>query len=114
MDHEALANLMEKLADYIDANEVEKQAATVQERSKVVDVMCSKFAEATGEEVSPELRQKLASTDESIISVFEKLASSASPEELGAPSSRPGNGAPQSTKEASVMADDKFMDWVLS
>lgn len=112
--YEEIADLLEKVANYIDANEAEKQATVVKERKNIIDVMCNKFAEATGEEVSPELRQKLASTDESIISVFEKLASSASPEELGAPSDRPGNSAPANAKEASVAADDRFVDWVLS
>ncbi|RLI86677.1 MAG: hypothetical protein DRP01_03665, partial [Archaeoglobales archaeon] len=67
-----------------------------------------------GEEVSPSLRQKLATTDTSVIDVIEKLASSTSPEELGAPSSQSGRNVPQTSKEASVAADDRFVDWILS
>ena len=93
---------------------MEKQATIRAEREKLLNVMCTKYAEATGEEVSSELKEKLASTDTDIISVIEKLAETSSTDDLGGPSDHKSASAPMTIKEASVSADDQFLSWVLS
>ena len=114
MDHNELANLLEKVANYVDANEAAKTATVVKDRTKLVDNLCVKFAETTGDEVSTELRQKLATSDASVIGILEKLAISASPESLGAPSNRPGKQhEPRTIKEAAAQADERFANWCL-
>jgi hypothetical protein len=109
-----VANVLEKAALYLDAVESEKLAAVKAEREKLLNVMCSKYAEATGEEVSNELKEKLASTDADIISVIEKLAETNSTDDLGGPSERRSASTPMTIKEASASADDQFLSWVLS
>lgn len=109
-----VAKVLEKAALYMDAIETEKLAAVKAEREKLLNVMCSKYAEATGEEVSNELKEKLASTDADIISVIEKLAETNFSDDLGGPSERKSTGVPMNIKEASVAADDQFLSWVLS
>lgn len=114
MNTDTVANLLDKIANYIDAVEFQTQSELQQQRESLVDGVCDKFAEATGEEVSPELRKKLAAADESIISIVERMAATNTAEKLGAPSSRPGHGAPATIKEASQAADDRFVSWVLN
>lgn len=113
-DLNAIADVLEKTANFLDCVEEEKQAAVRAEREKLLTIMCSKYAEATGEEVSPEMRNKLANADSDVISVIEKLAETTSSNELGSPSDRRDPATPMTTKEASVAADDQFLDWVLA
>ena len=113
--NEAIAEVLEKTAIFLDAVETEKQTAIREEREKLLGLMCTKYAEATGEEVSQELRKKLANSDSDIISVIEKLAeASPSGEELGGPSDRRGDAAPTTIKEASADADERFANWIMS
>ena len=114
-DLNAVADVLEKTAVLLDAIDSEKQAAIRTEREQLLSVMCSKYSEATGEEVSDAMKEKLANANTDVISLIEKLAeSSPGNEELGSPSDRKDPAAPQTIKEASVAADDQFLDWVLS
>lgn len=113
MDNAAIANLLDKLANYIEVSESEKLAETNQEHQTAVDAVCNQFAEATGEEMDADLRHKLATADTSVISVIEKLAAPSLPEELGSPSDRRSHGAPLTSKEASSEAGERFLDWIL-
>jgi hypothetical protein len=114
MDNAAIANLLEKLANYVEVNEAEKVAATTQERQTAVDAVCGKYAEATGEELDSDVRQKLATTDVGLINMIEKLAAPSLPDELGSPSDRRSQTAPLTSKEASAGAGERFLDWILS
>ncbi len=113
-DLNEIADVLEKTANFLDCVGEEKQAAIRAEREKLLTVMCTKYAEATGEEVSPEMRAKVANADSDVISIIEKLATTTSSDEMGSPSDRKDPAAPMTTKEASVAADDQFLDWVLS
>ena len=113
-DLNAIADVLEKTANFLDCVEEEKQAAVRAEREKLLTAMCTKYAEATGEEVSPEMRSKLANADSDVISVIEKLAVTTSSDELGSPSDKKDSAGPQTIKEASVAADERYLDWVLS
>lgn len=115
MDHKAIANVLEKVANYIDAEEIIKQSAATNTRNSTIDTLCAKFAEATGEEVDEELRNKLASADASVLGVLKKMSSSETQTGLGTPSdmSRPTTG-PRSIKEASADADERLKNWILS
>jgi len=77
-----VADVLEKLADYIEATEGTKIAELQAERTKTASELASRYAEMTGEELDVE---KLAQLDPSVMKAFEKIAGVGSPDSLGGP-----------------------------
>lgn len=117
MDRLKIATVLERMADVLDAGEAEKRASTVQQRTTQINKLAEQYREATGEDLPDTIRQKLASSDEDVVSLVQKMAERQTEkvESLGGPSSNRDGDATQFTKkEASDAADDRFLHWVNS
>ena len=123
INYEQLATVLEKTADYLDAQEHEKTAATRDERRKVITAFAEKYATATGEDLSDNVIDKLASSDVDLVGAFQKLASrvdaNTEPEDLGEPGDMPDAEPVYMTKKAAdeaqgVAADDRLLSWIMS
>lgn len=123
INYEQLATVLEKTADFLDAQEHEKTAATRDERHKVITAFAEKYATATGEDLSDNVINKLASSDVDLVGAFQKLASrvdaDTAPEDLGEPGDMPDAEPVYMTKKAEVeaqiqAADDRFLNFLMS
>jgi hypothetical protein len=123
MNYDHLANVLEKTADLLDAQEQEKTAAAREERQKVSKALAEKYAAATGEELSENIIEKLAASDVDLVGAFNKLASrvdnNAEPEDLGEPGDMPDAEPVFMTKKAAVeaqsqAAESRLLSWIMS
>lgn len=106
-----IADVLEKMANYVEAVEAEKQAAVATERAKVLHAVKDKLAAITGEEVDENILNKLSSLDPEVFSAIEKLAARSDEQELGSPSDRRSAAAPMTKEEAAKAAEDRFASW---
>ena len=123
--YERLATVLEKTADYLDAQEAEKVAAAQAERRQLVTDFSEKYATATGEELPKKVIEKLASSDVNLLSAFQKLAAhvdgrnTEAPEDLGEPGDMPDGEPVYMTKKAALeaksqAAEESFLDFIMS
>lgn len=115
---EKIANVLELMAEYVEQNEREKEAAATSARTARIDKIAAAHLQAHGEELSAEARSKLARTDGATLDVVEELMTkqanaSGAPEALGGPAG-PDNPTPTSVKEAADAAGDRFLSWCVS
>lgn len=109
MKHAEVADLLEQVADYIEAIEGDhqrrKQAACAEKVQKVAEA----YEESTGEQFPETLRNKLASADDALLDLLVKQARTAggSPDSLGGPAE-----TDTQQKVASASPEDRFLAWV--
>jgi hypothetical protein len=108
-----IADILEKMAAYVEAVELEKRAAIKTERGHMMSVVREKLSAASGEAIDEKLISKLSDADPEVFAAIEKLAS-AKNDELGGPSSRPANGTPTNKDEAVKVAGDRLIGWATS
>jgi hypothetical protein len=118
------ADVLEKMAEYLDHQETQQQETQRNEQRKVAAELNEKIAAATGEPFSAETLERLISSDPQTASLLVKLAARSerpeSPDELGSPGDlRDGETARSltktaMTKESQQHADGRFLDWILS
>lgn len=111
-----LAAVFDALADHLDAVDAEKTSSARSERQSKIDDLASKYAAATGEELPPEVRSKLAESDETIVALLRGLAEkqAGTVEPLGGPSTRSDEPVSMTKKEAADAAHEKFGNWLTS
>lgn len=82
-----VADLLEKVADYIETVEGNAYRRRHNEAQAKVAAVAAAISEATGEPVTEALREKLAQTDENILDLLLKQAQATggSPDSLGGP-----------------------------
>lgn len=110
-----VADVFDAAATHIDVLETEKRSSVHAEKKAKVDELASKYAAATGEEISDALRAKLASADVDVVALLKQLTekNAGQVESLGGPADREdGTREITSVKEASAAADDRFLTWV--
>lgn len=123
--YERLATVLEKTADYLDAQDAEKTAAAQAERRQLITDFSEKYATATGEELPEKVIEKLAASDVNLLSAFQKLAayvdgnSTDAPDDLGEPGDMPDGEPVFMTKKAALeaktrAAEDSFLDFIMS
>lgn len=125
--NERLATVLEKTADYLDAQDAEKTAAAQDERRKLLSEFSEKYASVTGEELPEDALAKLATSDEKLLSAFQKLAAHVegghnhndAPEDLGEPGDLPDGDPVYMTKKAELnaktqAASDSFLNFIMS
>ena len=123
--YERLATVLEKTADYLDAQDAEKTAAAQSERRQLVTDFAEKYATATGEELPEKTIEKLASSDVNLLSAFQKLAAHVEHvrddtiDDLGEPGDLPDGEPVFMTKKAelaakSQAAEDSFLNFVIT
>lgn len=111
-----VATVLEAAAAHIDAAEAAKIAAVEAEKQTIINTLASKYAEATGEEMPDNVRNKLANADGDVVdlvkSMIEKQASNV--DSLGAPSTKKDGNVVLTKKEAAVAAEERFGNWLIS
>lgn len=112
---QAVANVLEKAASYIEAVETEKQAEVQAIRKKLVSSIREKVSAATGEYISEDVVGRLAQADPLVLSTLEKLALSSDSETLGSPSSRPNtaNVGNLPINEQVKLAEDRLVKFAI-
>ncbi len=115
---EKIASVLDLMAEYVEQNEREKEAAATSVRTARIDKIAAAHLQVHGEELSTEARAKLARTDAATLDVVEELMAkqanaSGAPEALGGPAG-PDNPTPTSVKEAADAADGRFLSWIVS
>ena len=121
------ADVLEKLADVIDADEQVRTQQLRAERHQLAQRIGEKYAEVTGEDLAPTAIEKIASSDQDLVAVFQKLAERApsgeAPEGMGAATDRDDDDKtpPSSTtrfrnsREKQAAAEDagqRFLNWI--
>lgn len=117
------ADVLEKLAEHLDREELTRQDGARQERLKVATALSEKYAAATGEDLSKEILEQIADSNHDVIRVFEKLATriphNTPPDTMGE-SENPddvntatGNSRSERTKTAASDADQHFVNWIM-
>lgn len=114
------ADVLEKLAEYFDQTETRQQETAKAAQMKIAEELGKAIANKTGNTVSNDLLTKIAA-DENIAEIFTKLAAQdeKEPEGFGEASdirdnNTSSNSRREQIKEASVNADDQFLNWVMS
>jgi len=110
----AVADVLEKLAAYMEADAAEKQAAHDAKQKELVAEVQHKIAETTGEHLDSEIVDKLAKADPDILQTLGKVADSNDVSELGTPSTRKTASAPMSKDEAAEAAGDSLVNFCVS
>jgi len=83
-----VADVLEKLADYLEASENAKEAEVVAARTKAASDVVQRLSEATGEALDSEAVDKLAAAGPEVMEILEKFASGGSPDSLGGPENK--------------------------
>ena len=111
----AIAEVLEKAANYVEAVELEKEAAVQAERDRLVSAIREKMSATTGEDIPEEVASKLAKADPAVLSTIEKLAVSQSDSEsLGSPSERRSNSKANLTVDEQVkMAEERLINFAI-
>jgi len=107
----AVANVLEKLAVYIESVQAEKNAGLREQRDKVIEAVRQKLSTVTGEDIPKDVLDKLGETDPKVLSMFDKLASEKEDGELGEPSQRKTASAPLDKNEAVDVAGEKLVSF---
>lgn len=113
---EKVADVLEKLADYLDYETLQKKEAESKRVGDLVDQFTSSYEQLTGTQLPSDVRAKLASTPD-ILPVITKLAEARTPPStgpLGGPAEEEELRSTGQVKEAADDADKKFENWVLS
>ena len=114
---EKIAALLDGLADYVDDIEHTKLAAENAERGGRVDQMAASYTQATGEALSPGVREKLSSLDTQSLDELLKIAKNRdeSPDSLGGPSADlDATSTAKTAAERAQQAEDRFDNWLIS
>lgn len=116
MNLRKVAAVLDATAEYVDAVEREKQASVDSARKARVDKVASAHISAHGEEIPDDIRQKLASTDPSVLNYVESvLAKQAGVvDSLGSPATPADDDQPSTIKEAGDAAEKRFLNWLVS
>lgn len=115
------ANVFEKLAEYFDQEETRQQTQIKAAQVKIAEELGKKISDKTGDTLPSDLLTKIA-TDEHLAEIFAKLAAQdeKEPEGLGEASdirdnnTSSANSYKEQIKEASMNADDQFLNWIMA
>lgn len=124
MDFNRLADVLEKTANYLDNQEAEKTAAAQDARRQLVNEFSERYTAATGEDLSEQIVEKLAASDENLLALFQKLAAriesntNEAPDDLGEPGDMPDSDPVYTTKKAALAAnvksaEDNFLSFIM-
>ena len=112
---EKVAHVLDLMAEYVEKNEREKEAAIESERTARLDKIAEVHLQAHGEELPDTTRKKLAQTDSATLDVVEEMLrkQAGAVDALGGPAHAEAT-TPTNVKEAADAADSKFLSWIVS
>lgn len=110
-----VADVIDQTAAFIDGQESAKQLAVKTARDSAVKAFAVKFAEATGDDLPEDVLQKLAASDEDVLTTVSRLVEkTGAVESLGSSSDKTGSAVPQTKKERVAAAYDNFGNFINS
>jgi hypothetical protein len=114
-----VAAVLEETAKVIDGHDVEKAAAVKTARDAAMKSVADKYTEATGEEIPPEVFDKLSSAGEDVVSTVRQLlektaGSTGGVESLGRSSEKSAQKQPTTKREAADAAYERFGNFINS
>lgn len=110
MKNAQVADLLEAVADYVEALEGDHLARKAASTAEKVEKIAGSYQESTGETLSEALRQKLATADDALLDLFVERARTAG----GSPDSLGGPAETATEKVASHDPDEKLLAWIMS
>ena len=117
MDLNKVASVLEAMAGYVEEHEAHEQAKTAAVKEGLIASIGQNYTATTGEEISDDLLKKLAGMEPPVLEAIKKVAESKKePDQtkLGeASDKRDFSVEPETKKEASEMAEDRFLTWIL-
>lgn len=113
MDRNQIANVIEKLADLLEADERAKIAALEQQKEALAQSVVTQVTDLLGDRLDQDTAQKLAQND-TALRVLEQLTQK-KVAELGGPavSQKKPEASKDTVKEASKREHDAFTEWCL-
>jgi len=119
-----VATVLEKVAEHLDHEEHQQQLVSQSQRHQMAQSLNEKYAAVTGEELSPDVLERIASSDANIVRAFERLTEKTAtvateandePEQMGVSADLDRGSTPprERTKQAAADADDHFLNWVM-
>ena len=110
------AEVLEKLATYLDVVEDERQTIALEARRKTASEIRDKLTNLTGGAVDDAVVDKLATSDDAVVELFNKLAVNLQEaDSMGGPGSGSSySGESLTTVEQAKQADDRFLAWLQS
>lgn len=110
-----VANVLERLADYLEHSELEKTAEEQTAKENAIIKIAQTFATKTGLEPSDNFLKQLLGTNIQELTKMAELLENKQDFSLGQPSNKPDYTSPAlTTKEAATNAEQAFLDWILS
>ena len=119
--YEKLATVLEKTANVLDLQTREQRSEQEAQRQQMLAVVSEKYAAATGEDLSEEVVEKLAHSDENLLAVMQKLAAQANntePDDMGQAVDVDNDKPVYATKKAEYKAEaeqaaDNFLNFIM-
>lgn len=111
-----VADVLDQAAAFVDGQDHEKQAAVKMARDHTIKDLAAQYTAATGDDLPDDVLEKLAASDEDILTTVSKLvAKSGAVESLGTSSDKTGSDhQPQSKAERVRAAYDNFGNFINS
>ncbi len=111
-----VADVIDKAAALLDVQESEKQTVVKTARDRTVKALAEKFAAATGDELPTEMLEKLAASDEDVLTTVSRLVEKTGGpvESLGGSSEKTAGAQPQTKAERTQAAYDRFGSFINS
>jgi hypothetical protein len=110
-----VADVIDQTAAFIDGQESAKQLAVRAARESAAKAFAVKFAEATGDELPEDVLQKLAASDEDVLTTVSKLVEkTGAVESLGSSSDKTASAVPMTKKERAEAAYERFGSFINS
>jgi len=111
---EKVANVLDKVADYIDSIEATRVQEIQEHRQKLASILRERFQNLTGDHINDDVLDKIAKSDIDILATFQKLVDTEKiASDLGSPADALDATGPMTTKEAAAVAEDRFTQWIL-
>lgn len=110
------ADVLDKMANYIDAVEKEAESTKLSEKTKAANNIVTVLQDIAGESITDGIVEKIAKTDNDVVDLLSKIASTIQDaDSLGGPSERSGVPAgPLSSKDQVKLAEDRLLSWLMS
>lgn len=111
------ANVIEKFAEYVEAQETKRLSTERQAKLAAANVLADKISQTTGEPVTEEIIEKLAEVPPEVATLFDNLSwSGETVEPLGGPPERDKTAsvhtAQDRVQETAAAADTQFVNWL--
>ncbi len=109
---ETTIEVLEKVAEYFDAIEQEKEDQVKLARERMVNELKSQIKEASGQEPEEDLISKLSHADTPLLEAISSLVKRAHViDEMGEPGSDRDSGTPTSLEEAAEISEHRLLEF---